>query len=418
MRDSTKAFTTETKTDYSAIFLVFWDRNGSVISANVGYQEYFGNGQLHPDDEAMWHKCLKQAFDDPRSNPAAILRRMNASGQYVNLHCCFGAVGDVVVECSSLKVSNLHVLDEYYLLDCISEAVGVLDKEFRFVYINRAASEMMNLAREEIIGKIFWDLYPAENPGFSYPIKLHEAKKSGKPTSYEEHDPATGRWFGIYCLPIGEELIVITRDITFQKLNYRELLDSQFKLHAILESTSDAFALIASDFSIICFNRSFADYIKIFFNKNVQVGEDVRDYVVSGAEEIFLRNFNIALSGQKVNAVREVNGIWFDVHYQPAYNHEHEIIGVIFNAINIDQYKRVEIKLIEQNQILRQVAQLHSHDIRRPLANILGLVELISDTDDPEQMKEMLEYLRRSAKLLDDIIHTIVMASSGKQEEF
>lgn len=70
-------------------------------------------------------------------------------------------------------------------------------------------------------------------------------------------------------------------------------------------------------------------------------------------------------------------------------------------AIDIDSNIRNEEKL-------RKIAWSNSHEIRRPLSNILGLVDLVKETppDKPADQK-LIEMLSISANELDDIIKKI-----------
>ncbi|WP_039937805.1 PAS domain S-box protein [Leptospira terpstrae] len=80
------------------------------------------------------------------------------------------------------------------------------------------------------------------------------------------------------------------------------------------------------------------------------------------------------------------------------------------SAIIVDITEKVLADNKIKNQIheLKEIARIQSHEIRSPLANILGLIELL-DTEMPEQTtNEIYSYLRQSAKELDNLICDIV----------
>ncbi|MBB6501914.1 PAS domain S-box protein [Pedobacter cryoconitis] len=67
--------------------------------------------------------------------------------------------------------------------------------------------------------------------------------------------------------------------------------------------------------------------------------------------------------------------------------------------------KDYEKRLLRKNKMLKEIAWNNSHEIRRPLSNILGLTELMNaDPDTPPSHAEMLMMLSKSATELDDII--------------
>lgn len=68
------------------------------------------------------------------------------------------------------------------------------------------------------------------------------------------------------------------------------------------------------------------------------------------------------------------------------------------------------IKTIEiQNEKLMNIAWTQSHEVRAPLARILGIIEVIENIDlEREELPFWLKKLKISSNELDEIIHTIV----------
>ncbi|TAH18980.1 MAG: PAS domain S-box protein [Cytophagales bacterium] len=66
-------------------------------------------------------------------------------------------------------------------------------------------------------------------------------------------------------------------------------------------------------------------------------------------------------------------------------------------------------ELKRKNAQLEEIARLNSHEIRRPLATILGLVALFNRTNPADDFNiEVLAKLDISARELDEVIHRIV----------
>jgi signal transduction histidine kinase len=51
---------------------------------------------------------------------------------------------------------------------------------------------------------------------------------------------------------------------------------------------------------------------------------------------------------------------------------------------------------------------MQSHEVRRPLTSILGLIELIEEQELKSDMKELIVNLKIASNQLDEIIHDIV----------
>ncbi len=76
-------------------------------------------------------------------------------------------------------------------------------------------------------------------------------------------------------------------------------------------------------------------------------------------------------------------------------------------ARNINERKLNEEKLKQQNQVLGRIAEIQSHEYRGPVANIIGLLELI-EAEDYHVAKDYLIMLQKAVKNLDEKICEVV----------
>lgn len=66
-----------------------------------------------------------------------------------------------------------------------------------------------------------------------------------------------------------------------------------------------------------------------------------------------------------------------------------------------------------QNEKLKDIALMHSHIVRAPLAKIIGLVPLFNIDNQDKSNQEVLAYLDEAAKELDLVINNIVGQSNN-----
>ncbi|TGM56900.1 PAS domain S-box protein [Leptospira vanthielii] len=80
------------------------------------------------------------------------------------------------------------------------------------------------------------------------------------------------------------------------------------------------------------------------------------------------------------------------------------------SAIIVDITEKVLADNKIQKQIieLKEIARIQSHEIRSPLANILGLIDLLESGMSEDTTSEIYSYLRKSAKDLDHLVCDIV----------
>lgn len=80
------------------------------------------------------------------------------------------------------------------------------------------------------------------------------------------------------------------------------------------------------------------------------------------------------------------------------------------NEINDQLERRVEIrtaKLLEINNRLSKVAFMNSHELRKPLSNILGLINLIDHLEDDEKRDICIKNLKVQAKEMDEKVRVM-----------
>jgi PAS domain S-box-containing protein len=106
---------------------------------------------------------------------------------------------------------------------------------------------------------------------------------------------------------------------------------------------------------------------------------------------------------------------WVYGEYTPLFDDNNEFTGYIAVYNDITGLKQKEKETIRQNDKLKEVAWLSSHEIRRPLANIIGLANMMKVSPYMDEKLKILENLNRSAEELDKIVHTI---NSTIEEEF
>ena len=100
---------------------------------------------------------------------------------------------------------------------------------------------------------------------------------------------------------------------------------------------------------------------------------------------------------------------WVRMDVSPVLDKEGALIKFIAIETDITQRKHFEQRLQQQNEQLKEIAWISSHEIRGPVASILGLISLY-DHKYPEAPfnKEILLHLLSVTEQLDKVIHRIV----------
>lgn len=154
--------------------------------------------------------------------------------------------------------------------------------------------------------------------------------------------------------------------------------------------------LILSDFNLPAF-----DGLSAFFLKQKIIPE-VPFLIVSGA------------IGEEKAVELIKNGVTDYVPKDKLFTLSQKIDRALKEAEEKHKKKIAEEKITLQNQKLLEISNLQSHQIRRPVSNILGLIQMFN-TDNPADNSnlEILEKLEIAAKDLDNIIREIVVKTEN-----
>ncbi|BBN81650.1 hypothetical protein PA25_16350 [Pseudoalteromonas sp. A25] len=107
--------------------------------------------------------------------------------------------------------------------------------------------------------------------------------------------------------------------------------------------------------------------------------------------------------------------IWISLSGRPQYDETHNYIGYMGIAKDITYakqrelaYKNAKEKAESANSAKSQFLAVMSHEIRTPMNAILGMVELLADTELNSQQREWLSYAQSSATLLQGLISDVL----------
>lgn len=119
--------------------------------------------------------------------------------------------------------------------------------------------------------------------------------------------------------------------------------------------------------------------------------------VLDQKEKEWSAEYRYVCADGNIKYIRDKGYVIFDAAGEPV-----RMIGAIQD---IDKQKRFEQQLLNQNEQLKEIAWINSHQVRRPLSNILGLINLIRDVNplNPE-VTELINLLEISSKELDTAV--------------
>ena len=233
----------------------------------------------------------------------------------------------------------------------------------------------------------------------------------------------------------------VSRDITVQKIASIQAIDSEQKLTAIFEGSSQILTMFDKECRFVWYNRAAYDKSIHLFGRFLEVGVHFNQYLKEEFREDFNRNFQKVLNGETIVYNREYEfedkPFILEIMLQPVYYRQGELVGVSLVGINNTERTEYEARLekankelIQQNEQLNQYSYIISHNLRAPIVTLLGLVNIFNQSkNDPVETEAIISHIGKSAHHLDTVIKDLnyvlsvtdknaIMSSVNLEEEF
>ncbi len=201
----------------------------------------------------------------------------------------------------------------------------------------------------------------------------------------------------------------------------RSIKKSEKILKSIFDSTQNVMFLVSTDYKILFFNKKASEYALMQKETELRTGDSILDYIPKAENDlskIFTEEFKKAIGGEFVVSEKEIKNNdelrWCRCEYVPVYEADNptNLIGIATSIIDINQQKQYELLVLKQNEMLKEMVQVQSHQVRQPVANILGLVPLLIEESLTTEGIEMLKKLQITTQKLDDVIDKVVSNAS------
>jgi len=213
----------------------------------------------------------------------------------------------------------------------------------------------------------------------------------------------------------GNMAIVSLVDITLRKMAEESLRTSEAHLQTLLDTIPDMVFLKDPEGRFIWCNQRFATLL----NARIEeiIGKTDYDFASEPLADAYRREDILATEApgprkmeETVRVLTTGEEIKVETIKTAMYDEQEELIGVLGIARDITERIRQMSMLEQQNEALKNISWMQSHEVRAPLANIMGLIGLLENNMAPtdEERTFIYQEIINAAHILDGIIHQIV----------
>ncbi|MEM9857848.1 MAG: PAS domain S-box protein [Bacteroidota bacterium] len=302
-------------------------------------------------------------------------------------------------------------------------AIFLIDTNYRFIIAEGEEFDRIGRTSEYYVGKTISEVYDKTRLNFLKPY--FERVMRGDHVKFEY--PHNGEHYVFHGSP-GKDRngnivagVFLTQNITETK-QFQDLLKQTIYQLDFQKKALDLSALVseADKNGILTYvNDRFVEISGYTRDELIgqpytimKLGNHAQDYYDDIWESISINEE--VWHGEVKSQTKRGDFIWLDTYIVPFKDQSDEVTKYVFIRFDISDRKAIQEKLEVKNFELDSFVYHTSHDLRAPLASILGLTTLIAEEDNVERIKEMNNMIKESVKKQDDFIKSILSYSQNE----
>lgn len=299
--------------------------------------------------------------------------------------------------------------------------MAILDRNCRIIWVNEQFCDLAKRCQEELLGHSIRALnIICYQPGLL--TDIHDTISRGNYWSGEikSRDKSGSHfWVKTNILPIRnsqeeiETYLLFVSNITATKEALEEknalvekLVQSQARYRALVENQSDLVSLCTATGTFIFANSSFCQFV----GKTIDevVGAQVTQLRPSGLPFQYTQHI-LSLTQQHPEAsgifeLENAQGkrFWISLNAKGIFDAHDNLFEILIIGRNVTELKNADLQKSNYISDLERIAFMTSHNVRGPIATMLGLIELLRlNAIHTDQWNQVLESFKKCIADLD-----------------
>ncbi|WP_224996563.1 PAS domain-containing sensor histidine kinase, partial [Cesiribacter sp. SM1] len=314
------------------------------------------------------------------------------------------------------------------------DMLAMFDQELNFLYSGGSTFRIMGYTPEQLVGtNVIHYIHPEDVPQVEEALRqILTSQETVKLSDFRFKD-AKGAWRWMETTvsnqlnnPNVRALVSNSRDISSRVILSLELE----KLSLVAKKTINGVVIFDADGRVEWVNDGFTRITGYTFAEAAGKfpavflsGEETDIATINRIREKLIQDQ--PFSEEVVAYNKSGQKMWVALDFTPILNDRGELLNVIALQTEITERKQAEIQqlkltqdLYKQNNDLQQFTYVVSHNLRSPVANVMGLVDIMSTLDkDSDEFDTTLAYLKKCTGKLDGVLKDLNMILSFRDKE-
>ena len=308
-----------------------------------------------------------------------------------------------------------------------SDLIGILDLEGKYKFVSETSTPVLGIPPQEFIGKTAFDyMHPEDQERVTRLFSELKTKKQIEIGPFRfMNSKGEWRWVETKATnltddPAVEGIVVNSRDITDHIKTQKAIKESEERFRSFFENSLDAIMVTLPNGEILAANPSACNMFQrsekeiCALGRNgildpddpalIKVLKTRRETGMATAELTFIRKDGTKFPGEVTTSIfRDAEGKERStVTIRDITERKNTEVNLLALNKNLKKFTK---ELIKANKDLEQFSYIISHNLRAPVANIIGLSQLLNGEDYSQEVKmKFKEEIEVNAHRIDNVI--------------
>ncbi len=231
-----------------------------------------------------------------------------------------------------------------------------------------------------------------------------------------------------------------TLDITKHKSVESRLSENEANLISLVENNDTLVWSVDRDYKLILLNSQAKEFFKSTFDIELHPGMNILEFMDKASQRYFKKQLDKVYQGLPLREDRRIKlhdrRIMIEFIMNPIIS-EGKVIGASVFSMDVTERKQREIELVKLNKSYLQEIEIRkkieedlkfknteldtfiykaSHDLRGPIASLMGLYNAAVIEVRDKKSLEYLEYIYKTAQRMDQVLKALISLSEIKDK--